>query len=355
MSEKSPESHQGPASNGHYIQRVGLDLGAHSTRITVCGSTGQLRTYSWPTLLSYSRPEAEPLRFSCIGQKAIDRRDHMRLVYPFRENAQARTVALRDFAQHIREQAHRRGRPLPWGVVNCLGSASAEEQDVRRVVANELFDRVLFVDDLFLLTVGLGSLDEAKHSVILEVGHSSIRGVLMHGATPTDEERVEVPFGGAHVDDTFRRQIAERYPELLLTGWTLSRLKEQLAFVAPVRRRCDLRIHYRGVEKVVDFTEIVQGASSSIVRPLLKAARAILARCPSDDIEVFQRNILLVGGGAQMPGLSRRLEAELRSDGFELARVRKPAHSMSPVSEGACRWAHLLRDEQWTIPLFSFA
>jgi actin-like ATPase involved in cell morphogenesis len=337
--------------------RIGLDLGSYETRFALPDETetSRCRTSCVPTLLSYSRQEAEPVRFSCIGEKALSRRDHMRLVHPFRSSLEGRGLILRDFAHHLRELCRRRGQPAPWAVVNCSVGASEEEKAMKRTIANELFDRVLFVDDTFLLAIGLASQEVCQHSILIDIGCTSIRGALMHGETPSPEERVEVPCGGAKVDDALRRCFSMRYPELLLTGWTLSKLKESLAFVPPARRRCELRIEYRGKERVVDVTDVIQESTATIVRPLLRAAREVLACCPSDEIEAFQRNIVLAGGGAEIPGLVERVEEELRADGFELARVRKANDATLLVAKGALRWAQLLREDQWSIPLFSFA
>jgi actin-like ATPase involved in cell morphogenesis len=337
--------------------RIGVDLGAHETRLAFLdGSSGEEERLAFvPTLLSYSRKEAEPVRFSCIGDKALTRRDHMRLVHPYRSGLEGRGLILRDFAHHLRELLPRRGGPAPWAVVSCSTSASEEEKAMKRTISNEMFDRVLFVDDVFLLAIGLASQEVSQHSIVIDIGASSIRASLMHGEETTPEERVEVPNGGSRVDEALRRGFSLRYPELLLTSWTLSQLKEKLAFVPPHRRRCGLAIEYRGRERRIDVSEIVQEASAAIVRPLLKAAREVLALCPSDEIEAFQRNILLVGGGAEIPGIVERVEAELRADGFELARVRKPADSKHLVVKGALRWARMLREDQWSIPLFSFA
>ncbi|MBI4603581.1 MAG: rod shape-determining protein, partial [Planctomycetes bacterium] len=347
-----PEEHS--QENGSSPPRIGVDLGAHETRMAFReGPGGEERVVSVPTLLSYSRKEAEPVRFSCIGEKALARRDHMRLVHPYRSGLEGRGLILRDFAHHLRELYQRRGEPAPWAVVSCSTGASEEEKAMKRTVSNEVFDRVLFVDDMFLLALGLASQEVSQHSILIDVGSSSIRAALMHGEAPASEERVEVPHGGARVDEALRRGFALRYPELLLTGWTLTTIKESLSFVAPARRRCLLKIEYRGKGRVLDVTDIVQEASTTIVRPLLRAVREVLALCPSDEIEAFQRNILLVGGGAEVPGIAERVEEELRADGFELARVRKPAGARRLVVKGALRWAAHLHEDQWSIPLFS--
>src|SRR5262245_35777694 len=139
--------------------RVGVDLGSHETRIAFLGGPGgeEEQLAIVPTLLSYSRKEAEPVRFSCIGEKALARRDHMRLVHPYRSGLEGRGLILRDFASHLRELHQKRGGPAPWAVVSCSTSASEEEKAMKRTISNEMFDRVLFVDDVFLLAIGLAS------------------------------------------------------------------------------------------------------------------------------------------------------------------------------------------------------
>lgn len=337
--------------------RIGLDLGSRETRFALPAEEpgGEALFVTVPTLLAYSRQEAEPVRFSCIGDKALARRDHMRLVNPLRSGLEGRGLNLRDFAEHLRDLIRKRGEPSPWAVVNCSVAASEEEKALKRALANELFDRVLFVDDTFLLALGLASQEIAQHSLLIDLGATAIRGAFMHGETPSQDEHVGHAHGGFRVDEALRRSFSLRYPELCLTSWTLTQLKESLAFVAPAKRRCELKIQFRGKEKTVDVTEVILDATSTIVRPLLRVARDLLALCPSDEVEAFQRNIVLAGGGAAIPGISERVEEELRADGFELARVRLAADARLLVARGALRWAQLLREDQWSIPLFSFA
>src|SRR5262245_44403950 len=110
--------------------RVGVDRGSQGTRIAFLGGPGgeEEQLAIVPTLLSYSRKEAEPVRFSCIGEKALARRDHMRLVHPYRSGLEGRGLILRDFANHLRELHQKRGVPAPWAVVSC--STRSEERRV---------------------------------------------------------------------------------------------------------------------------------------------------------------------------------------------------------------------------------
>jgi actin-related protein len=279
----------------------------------------------------------------------------MRLVHPYRTSLDRRGKVLGDFASHLRELIQKKHEPAPWAVVNCSVGAAPEEMAAKRTLANELFERVVYADDTFLLAVGLASQEVCKHSILIDIGATSIRGALMHGETPSPEERVEVPFGGEKGGRGAAEEPVHPLPRTPPDVEDPDRNQESLAFVAPERRACELRIQFRGKERAVDVTEILHDASSALVPPLLRAARDVLARCPSDEIEAFQRNIVLAGGGAELPGIVPRVEEELRADGFELARVRKVSGSRFLVARGALRWAHLLRDDQWSIPLFSFA
>lgn len=338
--------------------RLGLDLGNLETRFALPPKDGTEgpRFLSVPSVLSYSSPEAEPIRFCCVGERALERRDHLRMIHPLRVGAAGdETHVLRDYALKLRDLFQKRSEPAPWGVVGQSAASTDAENDAKRAVAGELFERFLFVDDMFLIAVAMASHEIRQHSIIIDVGHTSIRAALMHGVAPVPEERAEVAFGGEQMNRAYREAFALRYPELMLTDPTIEKIRGCFAFVAPSRRRCLLEIKCRGAVKTVDVTDVVEDASVALLRPILRAARDTLALCPSDEIESFQRNVLLVGGGARMLGIAERVEAELRADGFDLVRVSVPESPELAVARGAYVWAQSLDDDAWSIPLFSFA
>ncbi len=345
------------ASSDGGAPRVGVDFGSCETKLALpfASTAPQPHYLHVPTLISYSRPEAEPIQFSCIGNAAVDRRDHLDLQNPLTVPAAERGRVLKDFAMHLRDLMQKRKEPSAWGVVGCPSDLDGPEAMARRMLANELFERVVFVDDMFLTALSVASQEVRQHSILVDVGHASIRGVLMQGIAPDAEHRVHVDFGCDRLVDAVGKALLLRYPELVLTDVTLERLKRKLAFVHPARRRCRLRLRFRGRAKLIDVTRAVEEACARIVGPVLKATREILARCPSDDIESFQRHILLVGGGAHIPGLAARVQDELRADGFECARVRSAKNASRLVARGAFEWAQQLPPEEWSIPLFSFA
>ncbi len=185
------------------VPRLGLDLGSLETKIGLPAKNGASapRFLSVPTVISYSHPDAEPVRFCCVGERALERRDHLRMLYPLRLCGEERGRVLRDYARKLRDSFQKRSEPAPWGVVSSSVVAGDEQRDARRAVANELFERVAFVDDMFLVAIATTSQEIRQHSVIIDIGHTSIRAALMHGVVPRDEERVEVPFGSERISE----------------------------------------------------------------------------------------------------------------------------------------------------------
>ena len=333
--------------------RIGVDFGRTTTRIALPDGAGGLDVVKVPTVLGYSGARAAPVRVHSIGKRALERRDHLKLYSPFEASPAICDSLVRDFAAGLEEELGGRLPSGAWGVINFPIGATAREAGLRRLLAGLLFDRVLTADDDFLVAVGLCSLDVSSHCVVVNVSSEAVSAALIYGGAPKPEDRVVMPYGAACPELALQNAVAQRYPELDLTRPTLQKIKEQFAFVPPARRRAILEVQFQGLAKEVDLTELVQNAFASLLGPLLKTVRGVLAKCPSDEIEVFQSNIVLAGGYAAVDGLAERLQDELQADGFEYARVLKPDCASELVARGAAFWAHCVPEKQWGIPLFT--
>ena len=116
-----------------------------------------------------------------------------------------------------------------------------------------------------------------------------------------------------------------------------------------------LRVLFEGTEQTIDVAPILRRACEPFVKDVLEGLRRIVQLCPSDSIEESFRNIVVAGGGARIAGIGERLQREVRAEFGEEAVVRTPEDPTVLVANGALRWAHFLADEEWEIPLFSFA
>jgi actin-like ATPase involved in cell morphogenesis len=338
------------------VVRVGLDIGTFETRIVLPRSPldAAPRVLTLPTLVGYTKLPEGGETVSCVGKSALMRRDRTRVENPLLDTQSPASSACADFARHLRRYVQRRGERAPWGCVACAAEAPAKERGIKRAIANGLFERVVLTDPALLAAMGTGSSEALHHSVVIDVGRTSIRAALVQGRAPSASECFQVPSGGDHLDAAIRTQLVHRCPELLLTDHTLTALKNHLAFVRPVRRRAKVSLHLGGTQRELDVTDIIEAGCAQFFDQLLKAVRRILDLCPSDKFDAFQSNIYLIGGGAEVQGLARRLQQELRSGGLDLVRVVKPVNSTSLVAKGAYLWASRLQEAQWSIPLFAF-
>jgi hypothetical protein len=310
-----------------------------------------------PTLVAYPKKgtfcDGRGVRVE-IGDAAESRRDQYDAVAPLSIRPPRRAVAILDFVEGLRRetQALRLGRP--WGVVACPSGADAEKMGELRHMGAELFERLLVVDEALLATVGILQDPVGRHAMVVDLGKTSVRASLVSGRAPGADERFEMAGGGDAVDARLKALLLERYPDLALTDLTIARLKESLGFVAPARRTAVVELVLGGSRRRLDITEIVGRACEGLVDDAVEAIRQAIARCPSDGVEAFLGSIFLMGGGAEMPGMPQRIQAELEAEGLEDAVVHSVANPRTISALGALKWALVTPDEAWEVPLFQY-
>lgn len=312
--------------------KVGLDIG---TTTTVCRQVflpaeTPIRPwgFSFPTPLTRSSPDRE--------------------TGPFR-----RGIALLDLANALKAKFSLNGPGRPWGVIGCPSGAEPCQIQERRDVAGILFDRFLLIEEPLLVAMGILHVPMGRHVVVVDIGTGSTRASLVGGTAPTPQHLSIIPQGGNSVDEVLKRLLLQKYPSLLLSDRMIQDIKEKLGFVPPVERRAELKLVLGRHKKMVDISEIMSTACETVVPPVLKAIQGVLSRCPSDHIEEFLASILLVGGGAAIRGLPRRIQDELAREGMDSARVHFVQDPRSLIALGALKCALQAPDSAWKISLFS--
>jgi len=329
------------------IVRVGLDAGSHDMVLQSANRLGDLVTPTTRRLRSLVALVGDPAEL-LVGHEAVENRHE---TAPFHPLDVADTALLERLGDRLRAKLDPSGDKELWAVIN-----SGSEQLKRiRVIAHHIFDRVCFLDPALLMATSFGSNEVARHSIWIDLGTNSIRVAPVHGGSPEPGERVVVPGGGRAVDERLKDALQKRFPDLMLSGVTVTSIKERFAHVQPEELPCKLRISFRGSEQVIDIGTHVRCACEPLVGEILDGLRSVVASCPSDSIEEMLGNIIVVGGCANMRGIETRLCEEVRAHFGHDSRVRLPEDPTTLIANGALRWAHFLREDQWGVPLFSFA
>jgi len=335
--------------------RVGLDIGHHTTVFQVASRLEEAllpRTYVIPSVVAYPGGRLGDPRTLLVGNEALLARDRCELIHPL-DSGNAR--ALKDFTAYLRQLMDPTGRREIWGVVSCMQAASPEEEKRVRALANEIFDRTSLLDPALLMATAYGCQDVARNSLWIDVGARSIRVTLIHGGSPETSDSIVIEGGGNALDERLQRAIHKRYPDLELTLLTVRQIKERLGYVAPASRPCKLVVSYDGTALELDIAPIVERACEPLVEQILEGMWQVLPRVSSDSAEELLGNIILAGGGAAIRGLRERLQMEVRRAHGSSANVRIADRTATLVANGAIRWAYFLKEEDWEIPVFSFA
>jgi hypothetical protein len=342
--------------------KVGIDIGQAST---VCqevyarpGLPFRPSCTVLPSLVAYplrcpGRWEAEAGSPFEIGEEAMRRRDRYRVVSPLDPRSPQGARALRDFLAGLRREmgAGRFGKP--WGVL--ARSPDAEPGMVREIEAlsGEILDRVIFADEPLLAAIGISEGAAPRPATVVDIGKTSIRASLVDGPSPGRSARAVIPVGGDCIDAELRRLLSLEFPDVVLTGPTLTRLKEKLGFVRPARKVARVKLAMGSATRTFDVSEVLLASCEAIVPPLIHAIRDVLGRCDPARLPEFASSIFLIGGGAALPGILERTQAELESAGIREAVVHAVRDPRSITAMGALKWALSVPDGAWmdTVPL----
>ncbi len=341
--------------------KAGIDIGRTST---IChelymkpGTLPRASSSVLPTLIGYPGKAllADPRLKNLIeiGHAAARRRDHFEVFSPLDAQPPRRPAVLLEFAGALGREMGRKRSGRPWGVMAVPADAQPGEVRELRTMAGELFDRLLLVEEHLLIAMGVLRDPARGLATVVDIGARSVRASLV-GGSPSPERRRVVPQGGEAVDAELKRLLLEKYPDLVLTDLTITRMKEQLSSVAPVRRTARVKVEMGPSQRTLDITDILQEACETQVPAVVRALAEILQRSLPDPVEKFAERIFLTGGGACMPGLAERVQMELDRAGYERAVVHTVAQPHMVLALGALKWALVTPDEAWEVPLFAF-
>ena len=347
--------------------RVGIDLGTNTT-VFRAARDGKLIDYDvdvFPSLVGYSKPGIIPGILPTNDDKlfadaALEYRLHLDLKWPLKDGFVDDESVCADFAAYLREQIDPKGDCNLSAVVGAPANASEEKQKAIRGVFAGVLDRILIVPEPFLAAMGLRDderaakdpsyVDPTKHSLIVDIGAGTTDCCLVQGYYPTADDQVSVPVAGDTIDQKMQEVIQRRFPDVKLTRVTVTKMKEQHAFVGK-KRDAKVKTYIDGKPKTVDFSEVMSECCEVVVEPILASIRELLARASSDAIEHLLQNIILAGGGSQIRGLPELLQKTLREEGYDGAVCTVPQDYQHLVANGAVKVANNVRDDQWQVPL----
>ena len=186
----------------------------------------------------------------------------------------------------------------------------AVQESAMRAKASEVY----LVDEAMAAAVGSGlPVTEPTGNMIVDIGGGTtdIAVISLAGIVYSKSVRV----AGNEMDEAIIEYMKKAHA-LLIGERTAEQVKIEIGSAAPVDPPLSLEVKGRhlteGVPRTVGVTDQeIRGALSETVNVIVRAVRDALERTPPElAADVFERGIVLTGGGALLRGLDERLRQD---------------------------------------------
>jgi rod shape-determining protein MreB len=237
-------------------------------------------------------------------------------IRPMRDGVIADFEAAEKMLGHFIKKAHRRKSFVRPRVV--IGVPSEITQVERRAVRDSAYrakaSEVHLIEEAMAAAIGAGlPITEASGNMIVDIGGGTtdIAVISLAGIVYSKSVRV----AGNAMDEAIT-QYVKREHDLLIGERTAERIKIELGSAYPLVKRKEMEVKGRHVLEGKPTTVLlndnqIREALAEPVRLMVQAVRDALERIPPElSADVFDRGIVLSGGGALLQNLDERLRTE---------------------------------------------
>ena len=297
------------------VLHVGIDLG--TSRSAIAASNGErhvVESYvGWPVDMVARKVVKKPVLF---GHEALENRPMLDLHRPLergliKEGSPKAEAAVRELLGHLIEKAGGTGKTVQ-AVVGVPAEAMRVSRQHLRNAVKGVADSLLLVSEPFAVAYGM---DALLHTMIIDIGAGTSDFCVMNGRYPTDDDQRTLTHAGDSVDEQLVLQIRARHPEANFSIHMVRDWKEKHSFVGEPKGPVVVEAPVRGKPTSLEVTAEMRKACESLVGPLSETMLDLLSRVDPEYQQRVRNNIVLAGGGSQIPGLAAALERALEDVG----------------------------------------
>ncbi|KAA0255079.1 MAG: hypothetical protein EDX89_07215 [Acidobacteria bacterium] len=301
---------------------VGIDLGTSRSAISASnGSRHVVDSYvGWPVDMVARKVVKKPILF---GREALDNRPMLDLHRPLergliKEGSEKDEAAVRELLQHLISLAGAADGQKVHAVVGVPAEALRVSRQNLRAAVKGVADALMIVSEPFAVAYGM---DALLHTMIIDIGAGTTDFCVMNGRYPTEDDQRTLTNAGDAVDEQLVGLIRTRHPQAQFSIHMVREWKEKHSFVGESRAPVVVTVPVAGTPTQLDVTAELKKACESLLPPIVETMLDLLSRVEPEYQERVRQNVLLAGGGSQIPGLAGALERALSGVGGGRVRV----------------------------------
>src|SRR5258706_2906114 len=290
-------------------KKIGIDLGTSTVLIYV---KGEGIVINEPSLVAVNR---DGTRILAVGKDAFEMvgraPDSIQVIRPMRDGVIADFVATEGMLHHFIGKVQGRQRIFKPEIMVCVpsGVTSVERRAVTQAAISAGARQAWLIDEPLAPAVGAGlPISEPRGNAICDVGGGTtqIAAISLSGMVVAHSIRV----GGNRIDDAITSYMKRKH-SLLIGERTAEELK--IAVGSAVLLKEPLRTDVRGPRLLSGLPKNLEVTSNDVteaiqetLRPIVAARPRVLEETPPElAADIFDRGIVLSGGGALLRGLDR--------------------------------------------------
>ncbi len=292
-------------------KKIGIDLGTSTVLIYV---RGEGIVVNEPSLVAVNR---EGTRILAVGREAAEMvgrtPDAIQVVRPMRDGVISDFVVTEGMLHYFIHRVLGRQRLFKPEIMICVpsGVTSVERRAVTEAAISAGARQAWLIDEPLAAAMGANlPISEPRGSAVCDIGGGTteIAVISLSGMVVAHSIRV----GGNRIDEAIAGHLKRRH-NLLVGERTAEEVKIAVGSAVPAREPLSTEVRGRdllsGLPKNItissgEITDAIQDPLTSIVG----AVRAVLEETPPElAADIYERGLVLSGGGAQLRGLDRYL------------------------------------------------
>jgi rod shape-determining protein MreB len=235
-----------------------------------------------------------------------------------KEGSERDEQAVQELLRHLISLANARdGQPIR-AVLGVPAEALRTSRQNLRGAVKGVADALMIVSEPFAVSYGIEAL---LHTMIVDIGAGTTDFCVMRGRYPTDEDQRTLTNAGDSVDEQLSTLVRSKHPDARFSIYMVREWKEKWSFVGDPPAPVIVTVQKGAKTTPIDITAEMRRACESLLGPIAETMADLLTRVDPEYQERVRHNIILAGGGSQIPGLAAGLERVLTEYGGGAVRV----------------------------------